>query len=526
MFTPFIRKHIAFLATIPLMLVAFGFAAWSSASVFDRLPRTEDEVTFVFQAKTVAEGHIIAPGPEHGEFFFMSFVIVQDGQWFGKYPPGYPLILSLGILLDRPWLVNAVAAAVAIGLLVVIGKRFYDLRTALVAGALLTLSPFFVIQSGSLLSHVVALCWVLVMLLLVDVLRTRHLPLAALGAGAAGGMLLLTRPLTAVGIALPFLVLAAIDLSGRRPLLRRYALVALGALPFTVALLLYNDATTGSPLRSAYELWWEYDRIGFGPEYGVNGHSFDDAIDNTRVNLRALSNVLFGWPRRLSLLPVGVALVLAGWRIRRGRFSRQSTADLLLVGMVVGLVGVHMLYWTSGRMYGPRYYFEIIGALSLLGARGIVLAWEHAGSLMRRLNESLRPVRLVVPALVVALVGYNLLVTLPAEAERYRDWNGVHREDLEALQAAELENAVVFVPRPNWQAYAPLFLENSTTLDGEVIYAVDRGDERIPTLMRDFPVRRYYRYRDGVLIPLDGLGRTRWSTLRIAAGSAGRCRAP
>jgi 4-amino-4-deoxy-L-arabinose transferase-like glycosyltransferase len=508
------RKHSPLLATLALAVLSFGLAAWSSSSVFDRLPRTEDEVTFLFQAKTIAEGNLIAPGPEHKEFFFMSFVIVRDGHWFGKYPPGYPAILSLGVLVDQPWLVNAVAAMIAVGLLIVIGKRFYDLRTALLGGSLMALSPFFIIQSGSLLSHVVALCWVLLLLLLFDLMRSRDLPLAALGAGVAGGALLLTRPLTAVGIALPFAIVAAIDLGARRPLLGRYGLAFLGALPFVVVLLVYNQATTGHPFKSAYELWWPYDKIGFGPEYGVNGHSFHDAIHNMRVNLRDLAVVLFGWPRRLSFLPVVVTVCVAAWRVRLSGFSRQTTADLLLVGLVAGLVGVHMLYWTSGRMYGPRYYFEIIGVLSLLGARGIVILWDALGSLLRRLDAPLQSGRLILPALVIVFVGYSLGFTLPSEAERYRGWNGVNRADLEIVQAADLQNAVVFLPRPNWQAYAPLFLENSTTLDGDVIYAVDKGDARNPVLMRDFPGRNYYRYLDGQLIPLDAPSATARSVPR------------
>ena len=484
------------------MLLAFGLAAWSSDAVFDRLPRTEDEVTFLFQAKTIAEGRLIASAPEHPEFFRMSFVIARDGQWFGKYPPGYPVLLALGDLAGQAWIINALAASAAVGLAVLAGRRLYDLRTALLAGLLLALSPFFILQSGSLLSHVVALCWVLVALLCVDIMRTRDAPLAALGAGAAGGMLFLTRPLTAVGIALPFLVLAAIDVFGRRPIWRRYLLAAAGALPFVVALLVYNDATTGHPFRSAYELWWSYDRIGFGPEYGVNGHSISDAVRNTRSNLGDLSEVLFGWPERLSLLPVLLAAGAAGWRIRRGGFSRGTTADLLLAGMVIGLVGIHLLYWTPGKMYGPRYYFEVIGALSLLGSRGIIWLWDTAAGLLQELGLASRWPRLAIPAAVAALVAYNLFVTLPAEADRFRDWNGVHREDIEALQSADLENALVFAPRPDWQAYAPLFLENSTRLDGEVIYAVDRGDDRNPTLMHDYPDRSYYRYAGGWLMPL------------------------
>lgn len=483
------------------MLAALLLAAWSSDSIFDRLPHTEDEVTFLFQARTLAEGNLIAPGPEHPEFFRMSFVINRDGHWFGKYPPGYPLALSLGVLAGRPWLVNAAAAAVAIGLLVVIGRRFYDARTALIAALLLVLSPFFILQSGSLLSHVVALCWVLLLVLLFDVARTRDFPPAALGTGMAVGMLLLTRPLTAVGIALPFAVVVLIDLLRGRPLLGRYLLMALGGLPFLIFLLAYNDATTGSPIRSAYELWWSYDRIGFGPEYGVNGHSLSDAIRNTRSNLEDLSYMLFGWPWRWSLMPAMVAAAISAWRLRRDGFTRAISADLLLAGIVVSLVAVHMLYWTPGKMYGPRYYFEAIGALSLLSARGLVLGWDAVRQGSARLGGHWRQLRFVAPAILLGLIGYNLTVTLPEQADRYRGWNGVHRGDLEALEALDLEDALVFVPRPNWQAYAPLFLENSTTLDSDVIYAVDR-DEDNDVLMRDFPGRDYYRYRDGRLTPL------------------------
>ena len=486
-----------------LPVVAFTLAAWSSDSIFDRLPRTEDEVTFLFQAKTIAEGHLVAPGPDQPRFFFMSFVVVRDGEWFGKYPPGYPAILSFGVRAGHAWVVNALAAAVVIGLLILVGRRLYDLRTGLTGGLLLALSPFFIIQSGSLLSHVVALFWVLLMLYLFDVMRSRDLPIAAFGAGAAAGMLLLTRPLTAVGVGLPFLIVAVADLYQRRPFFRRYLLVAVGLLPFLLTLLAYNQMTTGDPATSAYELWWPYDRIGFGPEYGVNGHSLSDAVDNTRSNLRDLGEVLFGWPRRLSFLPVLLAAGAGIVRLRRGGFSRDLSIDLVLIGIVIGVVGVHMLYWTSGKMYGPRYYFATIGALSLLSARGIVWLWDAVGVWLDQAPGRVRHLRLMLPCLLIAAVAFNLLVTLPGQADRYRGWNGVHRDDLSILRSHELENALVFVPRPDWQTYAPLFLENSTTLDSDIVYAIDRGAALNTLLMDDFPGRNFYRYRDGRLIALD-----------------------
>ncbi|MGH6914822.1 MAG: hypothetical protein ACREH3_14085, partial [Geminicoccales bacterium] len=398
--------------------------------------------------------------------------------------------------------VNALAAALAVGLVIAVGRRFYDVRTGLLAGGLLALSPFFVLQSGSLLSHVVSLCWTMLLVLLFDIARSREARWAAVGAGAAAGALLLTRPLTAVGIGLAFAVIGLADLRRGRPLVRRYALMLAGGLPFALLLLAYNDATTGSPLRFAYELWWDYDRIGFGPDNGINGHSLGDAIDNTRSNLDDLSEVLFGWPWRLSLGPAVIAAGVAAWRVWRRGLTRATSADLQLAGMVVGLIAIHMLYWTPGKMYGPRYYFEIIGALSLLSARGLVWIWDVAGRALARLERPGQAVRFVAPAVLALLVIYNLRVTLPDEADRYRGWNGVTRADLERLEEEDLDNALVFVPRPNWQFYAPMFLANSTELDGDVVYAVDRGDDDNPTLMRDFPDRSYYRYTNGRLVPL------------------------
>jgi hypothetical protein len=174
--------------------------------------------------------------------------------------------------------------------------------------------------------------------------------------------------------------------------------------------------------------------------------------------------------------------------------------------MVVGLIAVHLLYWTPGKMYGPRYYFEIIGALSLLSARGLVWIWDLAGRAFSRLGVTGWVIRFAAPAGLAMLVGYNLLVTMPDEADRYRGWNGVTDADLERLGEEDLANALVFVPRPNWQAYAPLFLANSMDLDGDVVYAVDRGDDRNPILMRDFPNRSYYRYADERLAPLSAPG--------------------
>jgi hypothetical protein len=194
----------------PLALVLAFFAAESSIVlnrvVFEALPHTEDEVAFLFQAMTYARGHLLAPAPPLPAAFFIPFVIVRDGMWFGKYPPGYPLVLSLGVLVGYPPLVNALAAAACILLIVAIGRRWYDATTAWLAGLLLLVSPFFLLQAASLMAHTV--CLALTLLFTWSFLATVDRPRAraAMPGMVALALLVLARPLTALGVLLPFVL--------------------------------------------------------------------------------------------------------------------------------------------------------------------------------------------------------------------------------------------------------------------------------------------------------------------------------
>jgi hypothetical protein len=244
------------LLALALCLAAFLGAAAVATVIFDRLPHVEDEVAFLFQARTLAAGRLTLPAPAEPDFFYLPFVLVHDGQWFGKYPPGYPAVLALGLLSGQPWLLNPLAGALCVGLTFLLGRRLYNTAAGLLAAALLATSPFLLIQAGSFLSHVASLAWALLALLLAEWATRRRSALAAAGVGLACGALLLTRPLTALGLGLPLAVWLALTLARDR----RLALVWLPALATfgacLAALLGYNHLTTGDPLRSAYELWW------------------------------------------------------------------------------------------------------------------------------------------------------------------------------------------------------------------------------------------------------------------------------
>jgi hypothetical protein len=514
---------VATIVALALALAAFVGAAWVSVSVFDRLPHVEDELAFVFQAKTIASGHLLVDAPQRPEFFRAPFIIVRDGHWYGKYLPGYPAVLALGALVDQVWLVNPLVGAGCVWMLFVLGRRLYGAWTGVAAAGLLVVSPFFLLQAGSLMSHVVSLAWTLGFLLLFEAARRRRDPYLAAGAGLMLGLLFITRPLTAVGVGFPFAIWALIDIARERRRLRDYALMAATFAPFVALLLLYNNLTTGDPFKSAYELWWSFDKIGFGDGIGISGHhDVGQGLHFTRMNVEMLADYLYGWPLRLSLLPGVLAALVALWRVaRRGVVNLHALRrkvppapadsrewagiawDIALLGVVLALVAVHVAYPTPGQMYGPRYYFEALPALTLLSVRGLLLiaGWlSQAALLLLRGNEQVaRAAASLTFVAAAALTLYGAAHFTRDEFNAYRGWNNVTDSGLREVEAADLDNAIVFVSLSKWHEYAPYFVENTPALDTNVIYAIDLGEQRDRQLLAEFRGREGWRFTDGEL---------------------------
>jgi hypothetical protein len=544
------------LTVLLLCLVALLGAAHVSTAVFDRVPHVEDELAFLFQARTIASGRLVASPPPLPEFFEAPFIIVQEDKWFGKYPPGHPAAMALGVLIGHPWLANPIFGALCVGLLFLLARRWYGTLTGLVAAALLVVSPFFLLQAGSMMSHVTSLFWTLVFLLAFDAARRGGSIPWAVAAGAAIGMLFLSRSLTAVAMGLPVALWAAADLLATRRRFWTYLAITVAFLPFLAALLAYNWYTTGDPVRSAYELWWPYDRVGFGPGVGMVGnHTVENGLIHTRDSLDKLSSYLFGWPDRLSLLPALFAasmVLLSTWgraagevalavlkpRLARGMslgriFPASAGWDLLLIGVAVGLTAGYVAYWTNAPVYGPRYLFEAIGALVLLSARGLLqiagliatlagaAAWigkwvlaraggrdggtGHQDSAGMPGNRALLLPTVGVLALAAGLTAHAFTQFVPQEFDRWEGTYGIDRSGVRTVEASGITNALVFVERIYWTNYAPFFAQHAPSLDADIVYAIDHGEEHNRRLMALYPDRSYYSFStlEGRLIPLE-----------------------
>ncbi|MDI6769783.1 MAG: hypothetical protein QMD04_08915 [Anaerolineales bacterium] len=476
---------------ILVALAAILAAYLTAAQVFELIPHIEDEMAFVWQAQVYARGELTVPSPAHPKNLMTPFVVdyhrvgASQGQRFAKYPPGWPVVLAFGYLLGgRAW-VNPLLAGLAVWLTYRLGQKVFTPAVGLLAAFLTLVSPLFLMLSGSLLSHT----WSLVLSLTLTlawldtfVYKTR-LPrgLTALVAALTLGLLALTRPLTAVGVALLFF-LHALFLLWRGGWDVRRLVLFVGAVSLLVSalFLLWQYALTGNPFTNPYTLWWSYDSVGFGPAVGRQdgGHNLFWGWITLKHALTTGWRDFFGWGNFSWLfLPFGL------WAARRNR-------PAWLIGSVfASLAGAYLLYWAGSTTFGPRYYFEGFQSITLLSAAGCLglAGWSK--------TKGWKNSRFIgVGALLLFLVGYNLFSYLPTRLQEMRGLYGVERADLLPFltpEARALTPAIVVVHiQETWTDYGALLDLQDPWLTSPFIFALGQSE----ALRADYPDRRLIHY--------------------------------
>jgi hypothetical protein len=403
------------LMVLLLCALAFGLSLMVSRVVFERLPHLEDEVAYLFQAKVFARGQVTAPLYEPARAYWQPFVIEHEGVRFGKYPPGWPALLALGVGLGLAAWVNAALSAVNVALVYRIGRDIYGPDAGLIAAVLLTFSPMALLLNATLMSHTAALTCALVFMW-----AYRRMSWAGgwrwgAAAGLALGLLTINRPLSAVAVAVPFIAFSGVRVL--RALTPRVTvsppvqsvigpLLVLSGCAMLVALAIpaYQAAAAGDPWANLYTMvpGWEYDRVGFGPDIGRNGHTLAKGIQFARYDLTVTAADLFGWQIEpwsdlltrwavgiapagtvadsywpaiglsLLLIPVGVVLALretwgyvwglAGmlWAINAAAYNYTHPEAWALVGVVWLLMG---LGGVARRMQMPAVWAWLLLAV-------------------------------------------------------------------------------------------------------------------------------------------------------------------
>lgn len=304
-----------------LLAIFFTFfmSVLVSRTVFERLPHLEDEVAYLFQARIFARGEVVVQSPDPRNAFWQPFVVdySDTGARFGKYTPGWPAMLSIGVSMGQAWLVNALLSALTVALVYRLGSEVYNRDVGRFAALLTAFSPAALLLNASLMGHTAALFYAtLFMYSYWRIEKRRYARRWGIVAGLALGMMAMTRPLTSIAIAMPFIawsavrLLSALSSSLRRksddallrrvrravlPVLTPLLLLSVMALSLALTIPAFNAAATGDPTQNLYELVWSYDKMGFGECCGRSGHTLERAFRHTRFDLSLTAADLFGW---------------------------------------------------------------------------------------------------------------------------------------------------------------------------------------------------------------------------------------
>jgi hypothetical protein len=355
-----------------MVLVAFALVAMPLSWLAAEGRVNPDESGYSFQARLYRSGRVMAD-PLIGataevrqtpdELFYANHILVPKG-WFPKFPPGWPLVLSLGYLISAPWLPNPVFGLVQLIAIAAIGRRVFSWETGAMAVFFAIFSPFYLVSSIGMMSH--ALC----ALLAAGACLALFQGLASGSSWYYAGMFacvaaaLQVRPYT--GFALASVTTAAALWLNRKNGAALGRVFGIGVVFGAIALagvLFYNHTYSGHWLVSPYamaagtntppELSFNPGRIWQGiREYGRN------TVEESLIGAFPFVYLLAGY-----------ALV---------REKRRRTEVWILACLYLALVLAYLGHPDgSGVFFGERFHFEGFFAVLLLAARGLDLLVER-----------------------------------------------------------------------------------------------------------------------------------------------------
>lgn len=482
-------------ALLPLLF--FAIAILYLVFAFGLAPVVEDETVYLFQAQTIAGGDLRAsslPDPMSSQMDF--YLIENDASgWYATTVAGWPVVLSLGVLLGLPWLVNPVLGTLSVVLGMAFWRRVAGRQQAIVVGVLMIASPWLLQISASWMTHALVLALTLgswnLIALVVGRSEYRLIPDTSVLfiAGLLMGWIFFTRALEGVIIG-GLTGFALLWLFGRRRQIAPIIAYGLGCLATGSLYFLYNYHLTGdiltTPLMNYVDAYWGEgaNAFGFGPGIGPPegwggldvwpGHSPGEAIINLNNSLSSLNIDLFGWSMG-SLILLLVCLF----------YRRMTVIEAAMAVLAVAVIGIHFFYWFSGTFYiGPRYWFGAFFAFIVLSAGGLdkirqMFGQGEHGQIDRRLT-----------ILLFVFCGFSITVFSTWRAvERYAPRTQSARIMASyVLPSDSPQNAVVALPCQRLFDGA-MHLNDPYLRPEAPIFAFAANEEKMDELRKAFPER-------------------------------------
>jgi hypothetical protein len=451
---------------------------------YQAIPHVPDEIAYVLQARYFAAGLPWMTPPAVPAAFDTFLLEVSGDRWYAVFPPGWPLVLAMGVKLGVPWLVNPVLGGVCVLLTYLLVQELADRATARATTFLLAVSPWHLLMSMSFMSHVLSLTLALVTAWGTARSWRTGSWAAALTAGIALGVLGMSRPLEGVAVGLlaglPLLVAAF-----RRGHVGALVAGAAGTAVTGALGLAYNRVITGSPWVFPAERLFDREygpgkySIGFGPEKGLGwpgldpfpGHGPLDVVVNAVLNGFMMNIDLFGWAAG------SIAIVMLGF------LRADRTIERIMGLSIVVVVALHSAFWFSGGPdFGARYWYLIIVPCAVLAGRALAsIEGRH----------TVMPGARTMVATGILCFGALMLYVPWRAADKYRHYRSVRPDFVRLKDDPAYRDALILVSGRRHPEWASAALANELVIGSSAapVFAWDRDAATRQAVLNAFPTR-------------------------------------
>lgn len=234
-----------------LILLSFLLLSYVSLRVFMDYPYSMDEYNYLYQARIFSAGRYYLDFDKRYTPFVEKYMIINGSRLFSKYPPGFPLVLSTGVLAGSPGLVNPLLSILSLAIVYLTASELVGRLGAILSVALMASNDYFIGYGASYFSQPLSLMLTSLILFFYVRYAKRQSKQYLLLIGLASGFLLAVRPIDAFCIMAPASCLLLID--GWRT--RKLAQHACWVLPFFILLVicvLYNYSLAGRLALTSY----------------------------------------------------------------------------------------------------------------------------------------------------------------------------------------------------------------------------------------------------------------------------------
>lgn len=431
-----------------------------------------DEFSYLFQAHVLKEGRLFLNSPESMDAYQVSNV-VNNGKWFSKYTIGFPLLLSLGVPFNIPWIINCILGGLAVVLAFLTGKEIYDVKTGVTASLLLAFSPMFTLNAIGLFPHVGHLLFILLFtFLFFRAVKSEGKWFHALLAGLTLGFAVFIRPVEPVLYGLLFFlygIFLIIKEKERRPSLFKTFLFTTLGLAVMAGLMVYvNKVQTGSFTTFAYNVYTKAESLGFG----VYQHNV----------LRGVWNLLFSASRLF------IWVIVAGVELAAISLFEKKRENRFFFLIIIATITLYFLFFSIGEVeYGSRYYFAMLGFLILLSARGMVFLQEKIRERIQ--NSAFISILPILAVLFAILAQYPVML-----GTAYSHTHGIpqYKANITAQSSIPAgEKAVVLVRSyPGFTAFGQT--TNLPELNERILWLIFLDSETNHQVHKKYPDRKFY----------------------------------